>query len=204
MCDRFVFTQTQTNCHAPTHRVVAHPSVSPVCPALAPGQQVSHREGTWLTLSCWQWHQAAPPPPPSNTHRHMQTTPAHKHTLANVASTHTEGNTQLLACLSFMTGWQRAAGFTPTQLCNPLALSSINLCNIKHKHAHKPAGIQYVWGETERITYYCCGGDRCISFQVFAYLMFLLLLSSQCWCTVLSWPGSARSVKAESFLLPRR
>lgn len=99
----------------------------------------------------------------SNTHQHMQTTLAHKYKLANAASAHTEGNThthtQLLACLSFMTGWQRAAGFTPTQLRNPLAFNSINLCNIKHKHAHKPTGIQYVWGEEKIIKYYSSGGD---------------------------------------------
>lgn len=113
------------NYHTHTHTPSCHhPSQPfPPCPVLARGQQVSHREATRLTLSCWQ-----------RTRLSLV-----RSLIQARARTQKVTHIQRLACLSFLTGWQRATGFTPTQLCYRLAFSSINLCRRKHK----PTGIQY-------------------------------------------------------------
>lgn len=159
------YTQTQTKRHARTHLVVAIHQGRPQC---VPFLLVASRCHIERKLgSCWAFGSGPGcPPPPSNSHQNSHTTLAHKCTNAKASNTRTQKvthtHTQRLASLSFLTGRQRAAGFTPTQLCNPLALSSINLCNMKHKHTHKPTGMQYVWGGEKRIKCYSSGRDRLI------------------------------------------
>lgn len=161
MCDRFVFTQeipTNTNKQSYTQSC-HHPSgLSPVFPVLVRGQQVSHWEENLAHAELLAVDQTVPIVKDTHTHSHSACTQIYT-CLCTWTHTqkrwHTHTHTAA-ACFSFLTGWQRTAGCTPTRLCYPLAFNTINLCNMKHKYAHKPTGIQYRRREKGR------GGERII------------------------------------------
>lgn len=131
-------TSKQRNCAAHVHTHIhihrhtcAHTHTrTHLVPRFTCGQQVSHKQWTRPVLSCWQLTRLSTPPPPKHTHRHVHPALTHKYPSH---STHTHTRWHVLV----LTGWQRGCWlFTPTRLHSPAALSSINLSNVEHKHAH--------------------------------------------------------------------
>lgn len=146
MCDRFVFAQMlHTNANKPTCSrtpCCSDPSgPSPVCPILAHGQQVSHREETWLTLAFGSWPGC---PPVKLTLELAHTALAHKCTNAYASNTHTEGDTHIHSGWHLSVFWQADRG--------PLALHPHN-CATRWPSA---PSISVTWNISRHISPLAC------------------------------------------------